>query len=84
MTIKNLKILTVSYLLIPNLIFILTWLNPLWATLGFIVSIYSFYSFVVNTGKSNEDFSALRVNRIEPSTLLYLALFTLVLGVVFS
>lgn len=84
MTIKNLKLLTVSYLLIPNLIFILTWLNPLWATLGFIVSVYSFYSFVVNTGKSSEDFSALRVNKMEPSTILYLVLFTLVLGVVFS
>ncbi|GAB2619558.1 hypothetical protein GCM10027035_14720 [Emticicia sediminis] len=84
MTIKSLKLLTVSYLLIPNLIFILTWLNPLWATLGFVVSVYSFYSFIIETNKSNEDFSALRVNRIEPSTLLYLALFTLILGVVFS
>ncbi len=84
MTIKNLKLLTVTYLLIPNLIFILTWLNPLWATLGFIVSVYSFYSFVINTNKSSEDFSALRVEKMQPSTMLYLALFTLVLGVFFS
>lgn len=84
MTIKNLKLLTVSYLLIPNLIFILTWLNPLWATLGFVVSVYSFYRFIIETNKSNEDFYALRVHRIEASTLLYLALFTLILGVIFS
>lgn len=84
MTIKNLKLLTVTYLLIPNLIFILTWLNPLWATLGFIVSVYSFYSFIINTNKSSEDFSALRVEKIQPSTILYLALFTLVLGIFFS
>jgi len=84
MTIKNLKILTVSYLLLPNLIFILTWLNPLWASLGFVVSIYSFYSYIINTNISDEDYSALRVKRIELRTLLYLALFTLILGVIFS
>lgn len=84
MTIKTLKILTVSYLLLPNLIFILTWLNPVCATLGFVVSIYSFYSFIVNTNVSNEDFAALRVKKIEFSTLLCLALFTLALGIIFS
>lgn len=84
MTIKNLKILTVSYLLLPNIIFILTWLNPLWATLGFVVSIVSFYSFIKNTNISIEDFSALRVKQIEFSTILYLICFTLILGVIFS
>jgi hypothetical protein len=84
MTIKNLKIFTVSYLLIPNLIFILTWLNPFWATLGFLVSIYSLYCFVLATKKCKEDFLVLRVDKIKPRTLIYLAIFTIILGILFS
>lgn len=84
MTIKNLKIITVTYLLVPNLIFITTWLNPFWSTVGFVVSIFSFYNFIINTKISDEEFIALRVKKIEFNTLLYLALFTLILGIIFS
>lgn len=84
MTIKQLKIATITYFLLPNLIFVLTWLNPIWASLGFVVSIYSFYGFIKQTNLNKEEFTALRVEKIQLNTLLYLLLFTLVLGVLFS
>ncbi|WP_064197115.1 MULTISPECIES: hypothetical protein [Emticicia] len=84
MTIKQLKLFTVSYLLIPNIIFILTWLNLIWATLGFVAAVFSFYSFWKNTTKSQEEVSALRLSKIDGSTIFYLIIFTLVLGVFFS
>ena len=84
MTIKHLKIATVSYLLLPNVLFMLTWLNLIWASVGFAVSAYAFYSFLKATKESREDFSVLRTPKMQASTLLYLAVFTLVLGVLFS
>lgn len=84
MTIKQLKITTVAYLLIPNILFILTWLNPFWATFGFIVACYSFYSFFKHTNQCKEELSALRFEKIELNTFIYLAIFTIILGVFFS
>ena len=84
MTIKHLKIVTITYLLLPNLLFVLTWLNLLWASIGLLVSFYSYYSFIKETNQNSEEFSALRTHKIKASTLLYLLIFTLILGVLFS
>ncbi|CAH0995243.1 hypothetical protein EMA8858_01363 [Emticicia aquatica] len=84
MTIKQLKITTVSYLILPNLIFVVTWLNPLWATISLVVSIYSFYSFIKHTKQCFEENSALRFEIMPQKVTLYLAIFTLILGIFFS
>ena len=84
MSIKNLKILTVSYLLIPNLLFLLTWLNPIWASISVIASVVSFYQYWKYTQKNEENDAALRTEKINLNSLIYLIIFTLILGVFFS
>ncbi len=84
MTIKHLKITTVVYFLIPNVLFLLTWLNPIWASISLIASFISFYQYVQQTRQNEENFSALRVESINLKTLLYLGAFTIILGVFFS
>lgn len=84
MTIKHLKNLTIGYLLLPNLLFIISWLNPIVATFGFIVCCYTFYSFIKYTKTCQEEIDALRFEKINLNGLIYLVVFTIILGILFS
>ena len=84
MSIKQLKILTIGYFLLPNIIFIASWLNPIWATLGCLTSLYSFYLYIIHTKNADEDFVYLRTPHISIKSLIIIAVFTIILGVLFS